>query len=46
MANRKQTSPRIAKIASEILRDKRFSDKSKKVAGSTLSQARKSGKSK
>ena len=43
MANTKQTSKSVATKASDILRDKRYSDKSKSVAGSALSQT-KSGK--
>lgn len=39
MPNRKQTSPRVASIASKVLRDGRTSGKSKTVAGSALSQA-------
>ena len=45
MANLKQTSPTVARKASNILRDNRYSDKSKSVAGSALSQTR-SGKKK
>lgn len=44
MANKKQTSPRVASKASKILRDGRTSARSKSVAGSALSQTRKSGK--
>ena len=40
MANTKQTSRAVAKIASAILRDKRYSKKSKSVAGSALSQTK------
>lgn len=40
MSNKKQTSVRIAKEASEILRDKNSTQKEKSVAGSTLSQSR------
>lgn len=40
MANKKQTSPTVAKKASSILRDGRTSAKSKSVAGSALSQTR------
>ena len=39
MANKKQTSPRVAKIASNILRDGRYSDAAKAAAGSSLAQA-------
>lgn len=38
--NRKQTSRRVARKASSILRDGRYSKKSKSVAGSALSQTR------
>lgn len=41
MPNRKQTSRKVAKIASKILRDKRFSKDSKSVAGSALAQTKK-----
>lgn len=41
MANKKQTSKKVAKIASKILRDDRFSSASKSVAGSALAQAKK-----
>jgi hypothetical protein len=40
MANKKQTSPKVASKASDILRDERYSSKSKSVAGSALSQTR------
>ncbi|MFW6680888.1 hypothetical protein ACOAOT_24990 [Lacrimispora sp. AGF001] len=40
MPNKKQTSKSVASTASEILKDKRFSDKSKSVAGSALAQAK------
>lgn len=46
MANKKQTSPEVAKKASGILRDDRYSKTSKSVAASALSQARKPKKSK
>jgi hypothetical protein len=36
--NKKQTSSRVARIASNILRDGRSSRKSKSVAGSALAQ--------
>lgn len=42
--NKKQTSKPVASKASEILRDDRYSDKSKSVAGSALSQTKKKGK--
>ncbi len=35
---KKATSPKVAKVASKILRDGRSSAASKKVAGSALSQ--------
>lgn len=38
--NTKQTSSSVASKASSILRDKRYSPKSKSVAGSALSQTR------
>lgn len=38
--NKKQTSKAVASLASAILKDKRYSDKSKTVAGSALSQAK------
>jgi hypothetical protein len=37
----KSTSPRAAKAASSVLRDKRTSTKSKTAAGSALSQKKK-----
>lgn len=37
-SNKKETSRRVASIASDVLRDKRYSDKSKSVAGSALAQ--------
>lgn len=44
--NSKETSKPIAKKASEILRDNRYSDKAKSVAGSALAQtsSKKKGK--
>jgi hypothetical protein len=39
MAKQRLTSPAAAKAASKVLRDKRTSPVSKKVAGSALSQA-------
>jgi hypothetical protein len=42
--NKKQTSRPVARKASEILRDNRYSDKSRSVAGSALSQTKKKGK--
>jgi len=44
MANKKQTSPKAAKAASQVLRDGRTSKASKTAAGSALSQTRKGGK--
>ncbi|WP_269153260.1 hypothetical protein [Neobacillus sedimentimangrovi] len=41
MANKKQTSKSVAKKASKILRDNRYSKTSKSVAGSALSQTKK-----
>lgn len=38
--NKKQTSKSVASKASEILRDSRYSAKSKSVAGSALSQTK------
>lgn len=46
MANKKQTSPKVAQTASKVLRDNRYSSASKSVAGSALSQAGKSRKTK
>lgn len=40
MANKKQTSKPVATKASQILRDGRYSGKSKSVAGSALSQTK------
>lgn len=45
MAKKKQTSKDVASTASKILRDGRYSDASKKVAGSALLQT-KTGKKK
>lgn len=36
--NTKQTSKRVASIASKVLQDNRFSDKAKSVAASALAQ--------
>lgn len=44
MANTKQTSKSVATKASSILRDDRYSSKSKSVAGSALSQTKSSSK--
>ena len=38
--NKKQTSKAVATKASQILKDGRYSDKSKSVAGSALAQTR------
>ena len=46
MANTKQTSKVVATKASSILRDDRYSSKSKSVAGSALSQTKTSSKGK
>nr|WP_302136964.1 hypothetical protein [uncultured Schaedlerella sp.] len=42
--NTKQTSKRVASIASKILRDRRYSKDMKAVAGSALAQAESSRK--
>ena len=39
-SNRKQTSKAVATKASEILKDGRYSSKSKSVAGSALAQTK------
>ena len=41
LANNKQTSSKVAKTASKILTDNRYSKASKSVAGSALAQSRK-----
>jgi len=46
MANKKETSKPVASKASSILRDNRYSDKSKSVAGSALAQTKSSKKKK
>ncbi len=46
MANTKQTSKSVASKASSILRDSRYSNKSKSVAGSALSQTKSTSKPK
>lgn len=46
MANAKQTSKSVASKSSSILRDNRYSPKSKSVAGSALSQTKTTGKKK
>ena len=38
MGRNEQTSKRVGKIASDVLRDKRTSSKSKSAAGSALTQ--------
>ena len=45
-ANKKQTSKKVASEASEILKDDRYSKKSKSVAGSALSQTKPTPKKK
>lgn len=40
MANKKQTSRRVASVASKVLRDNRFGKASKAVAGSALAQTK------
>ena len=42
--NKKQTSKPVARKASQILRDGRYSNKAKTVAGSALAQTRKGKK--
>jgi len=42
--NTKQTSKRVASIASNVLRDNRFSNRAKSVAASALAQAPRSKK--
>jgi hypothetical protein len=44
--NKKQTSKKVASTASEILKDGRYSDKAKSVAGSALSQTKNNKNSK
>lgn len=46
MPNTKQTSQPVAKKASQILKDSRYSPTSKSVAGSALSQTPKTKKAK
>ncbi|MCP1225712.1 hypothetical protein [Sebaldella sp. S0638] len=46
MANKKQTSKKVASTASKILKDGRTSAASKSVAGSALSQTRSTPKKK
>lgn len=43
-SNKKQTSNTITTKASQLLKDSRYSDKSKSVAGSALAQTRPSRK--
>lgn len=45
LSNKKQTSPRVAKTASKVLRDDRYSKAAKTVAGSALAQAGSKSKS-
>ena len=40
MANRKQTSKKVASIASKVLRDDRYSDNAKSAAASALAQTK------
>jgi len=40
VSNKKQTSKNVAKKASQILRDGRYSQKSKSVAGSALAKTK------
>ncbi|MBQ9601349.1 MAG: hypothetical protein IJR46_04980 [Neisseriaceae bacterium] len=42
--NKKQTTKKVATTASKVLRDNRFSEAAKSVAGSALSQTRNSTK--
>ena len=44
MANKKHPSKPVASTASKILKDDRFSDAAKSVAGSALSQTKKGKK--
>lgn len=44
--NSKQTSKRVASIASGVMRDNRYGSKAKSVAASALSQAPRSKKTK
>lgn len=46
MANKKQTSKSVASKASDILRDNRYSDKTKSVAASALAQTKSTKKPK
>lgn len=41
MANKKQTSSKVASTASKILKDGRFGKAAKSVAGSALAQSKK-----
>jgi len=43
MANKKQTSTRVAKVAAAVLADPKSSKKDKELAGSALAQARRAG---
>lgn len=42
--NTKQTSHKVASVASKVLKDKRFSQAAKTTAGSALSQTRPSSR--
>lgn len=44
MANKKQTSKKVATIASKVLRDDRYSDNAKSTAASALAQTKSSKK--
>ena len=44
--NKKQTSKRVASIASAVMRDNRYSSKAKSAAASALAQTPKSKKTK
>lgn len=46
MPNKKQTSKSVASTASKILQDDRYSNASKSVAGSALSQTKSTSKKK
>ena len=46
MANKKQTSPEVAKVASEILRNPKSAPEVKTVAASDLAQAKGKAKKK
>lgn len=44
MTNKKQTSPKMASLASKVLTDGRFGKTAKSLAGSALSQTKSSTK--